>query len=31
MGEDLIDDLERFFRGEAVKHRVTSSMLSLMT
>lgn len=31
MADDLLDDLERFFRGERVKHRVTSSMLSLMT
>jgi len=31
MADDLIDDLERFFRGEAVKHRVTSSMLARMT
>ena len=31
MADDLIDDLERFFRGEAVKHRVTSSMLTRMT
>jgi phosphoglycerate dehydrogenase-like enzyme len=27
----VIDDLERFFRGKAVKNRVTSSMLSRMT
>jgi len=31
MADDLIDDLERFFRGEAVKNRVTSSMLARMT
>jgi phosphoglycerate dehydrogenase-like enzyme len=27
----VVDDLERFFRGKAVKNRVTSSMLSRMT
>ena len=31
MADDLIIDLERFFRGEAVKHRVTTSMLARMT
>ena len=31
MADDLIDDLERFFRGEAVKNRVTPSMLERMT
>ena len=31
MADDLIDDLERFFRGKAVKNRVTSSMLARMT
>ena len=31
MADDLIDDLERFFRGESVKHRVTTAMLSRMT
>ena len=31
MADDLIDDLERFFRGETVKHRVTTSMLGRMT
>jgi len=31
MADDLIDDLERFFRGETVKHRVTTAMLSRMT
>jgi phosphoglycerate dehydrogenase-like enzyme len=31
MADDLIDDLERFFRGEAVKHRVTTAMLARMT
>jgi phosphoglycerate dehydrogenase-like enzyme len=31
MADDLIDDLERFFDGHTVKHRVTTSMLSRMT
>jgi phosphoglycerate dehydrogenase-like enzyme len=31
MADDLIDDLGRFFRGEEVKHRVTSAMLARMT
>jgi len=31
MADDLIDDLERFFRGEAVPNRVTTSMLAHMT
>jgi phosphoglycerate dehydrogenase-like enzyme len=31
MADDLIHDLERFFRGEAVKHRVTTEMLARMT
>lgn len=31
MAEDLIDDLERFFRGEEVKNRVTTTMLARMT
>jgi phosphoglycerate dehydrogenase-like enzyme len=31
MADDLMDDLERFFRAEAVKNRVTSSMLARMT
>lgn len=31
MADDLIDDLQRFFRGEAVKNRVTTAMLSRMT
>jgi len=31
MADDLIDDLERFFRGDTVKNRVTSSMLARMT
>jgi len=31
MADDLIDDLERFFRGGKVKHRVTTAMLSRMT
>jgi phosphoglycerate dehydrogenase-like enzyme len=31
MADDLIDDLERFFRRESVKHRVTTAMLSRMT
>ena len=31
MADDLIDDLERFFRGEAVKYQVTTSMLTRMT
>jgi phosphoglycerate dehydrogenase-like enzyme len=31
MADDLIDDLERVFRGESVKHRVTTAMLARMT
>lgn len=31
MANDLIDDLERFFRGEVVKNRVTTAMLARMT
>jgi len=31
MADDLTDDLERFFRGEVVKNRVTTAMLSRMT
>jgi phosphoglycerate dehydrogenase-like enzyme len=31
MAADLIDDLENFFHGEAVKHRVTTAMLARMT
>ena len=31
IADDLIDDLERFFRGEDVKHRVTTAMLARMT
>lgn len=31
MANDVIDDLERFFRGEAVKNRVTTDMLARMT
>jgi phosphoglycerate dehydrogenase-like enzyme len=31
MADDLIDDLERFFRGQSVKHRVTTAMLTRMT
>jgi phosphoglycerate dehydrogenase-like enzyme len=31
MADDLIDDLERFFRGEMVKNRVTPAMLARMT
>lgn len=31
MADDLIDDLERFFRGESVKNRVTTDMLARMT
>jgi phosphoglycerate dehydrogenase-like enzyme len=31
MADDLIDDLERFFRGDAVKNRVTTEMLARMT
>ncbi len=31
MAEDLIGDMKRFFRGEAVKNRVTTAMLSRMT
>jgi phosphoglycerate dehydrogenase-like enzyme len=31
MADDLIDDLQKFFRGEAVKNRVTTAMLSRMT
>jgi len=31
MAHDLIDDLERFFRGRPVKHRVTTAMLARMT
>ena len=31
MADDLIDDLERFFRGKAVKYQVTTSMLTRMT
>lgn len=31
MADDLIDDLERFFRAESVKHRVTTAMLTRMT
>jgi phosphoglycerate dehydrogenase-like enzyme len=31
MADDLVDDLKRFFRGETVKNRVTTAMLSRMT
>jgi phosphoglycerate dehydrogenase-like enzyme len=31
MADDLIDDLERFFRGDEVKHRITTAMLARMT
>jgi hypothetical protein len=31
MADDLIDDLERFFRGASLKHRVTTAMLARMT
>jgi phosphoglycerate dehydrogenase-like enzyme len=31
MADDLINDLERFFREDSVKHRVTTAMLSRMT
>jgi phosphoglycerate dehydrogenase-like enzyme len=31
MADDLIDDLERFFNGHTVKHRVTTAMLARMT
>ena len=31
MADDLIDDLESFFRGRPVKHRVTTAMLARMT
>ena len=31
MADDLIDDLKRFFRGDTVKNRVTTAMLSRMT
>jgi phosphoglycerate dehydrogenase-like enzyme len=31
MADDLMDDLERFFRGESVKNRVTTDMLAGMT
>jgi phosphoglycerate dehydrogenase-like enzyme len=31
MADDLIDDLERFFRGVSVKQRVTTAMLARMT
>jgi len=31
MADDLLDDLERFFRGESVTNRVTPDMLARMT
>jgi phosphoglycerate dehydrogenase-like enzyme len=31
MAVDLMDDLENFFHGETVKHRVTTAMLARMT
>lgn len=31
MADAAMDELQRFFRGEAVRHRVTTKMLSLMT
>jgi phosphoglycerate dehydrogenase-like enzyme len=31
MADDLVDDLERFFQGRPVKHRVTTAMLARMT
>jgi len=31
MADDLIDDLERFFRGDTVKNRITAEMLARMT
>jgi phosphoglycerate dehydrogenase-like enzyme len=31
MADALIDDLERFFRGDSVKNRVTNAMLARMT
>jgi phosphoglycerate dehydrogenase-like enzyme len=31
MADQLIDDLERFWRGEAVKNQVTTAMLARMT
>jgi hypothetical protein len=31
MADAAMDELQRFFGGEAVEHRVTTSMLSRMT
>ncbi|HEY8671469.1 MAG TPA: NAD(P)-dependent oxidoreductase, partial [Terriglobales bacterium] len=31
MADGLIDDLDRFFRGDAVKNRITADMLGRMT